>query len=411
MNLTSIPSLTATLPAQPGLPAGKTPAESALLPEFTALLGMAANPVMPGAISASPAKGGKNLPETDGNPLPPVDAEGGELPVGLAMLLLTVPPAPVVPPAAVNGAEASHNPTSLVAPQSPAKPQTKASEAPPVPAAPAPAGLQVQFDLRLNPSQSPVQPPQTVAQVQAQAEVAANAQTMPSAQQLAARPLAAQPQSRREQASATPVPGLSDPSEAVASPPEAVRGAALLPVSSATPLLADLPRPMVVESAAPLAPTAAPTDRHDFSAVVDRLAEAREMAHPGRAAMQLAHREFGPVSVQFDISGQSLKVALSSPDAGFAPAVQAALTDRPIAAVADTARSDTQGQRSDQSAPPPTSPTGVAAQGDMQRGEQQARHAAARGVSDQVLGQPQGASVDDDAASPARRAGDGSLFA
>lgn len=88
-------------------------------------------------------------------------------------------------------------------------------------------------------------------------------------------------------------------------------------------------------------------ERHDFSAVVERLAQAREMAQPGRADMQMMHREFGNISVQFEMAGQSLKVALASSDAGFAPAVQAALADRPIMPVSESQRADAQMARSD----------------------------------------------------------------
>lgn len=94
---------------------------------------------------------------------------------------------------------------------------------------------------------------------------------------------------------------------------------------------------------------ASPTtsDRHDFNAVVERLAHARETAQPGRADMSIVHREFGNISVQFEMAGHALKVAMTSSDAAFAPAVQAALADRPIAAVSDAARADMQTGRND----------------------------------------------------------------
>ena len=81
--------------------------------------------------------------------------------------------------------------------------------------------------------------------------------------------------------------------------------------------------------------------RHDFTQVLDRLAEARELARPGRAQIQVAHREFGPVSMQFDVSGSTLKVALANAHAGFASAVHTALAERPVAAPLEALRTDT----------------------------------------------------------------------
>ncbi len=84
-------------------------------------------------------------------------------------------------------------------------------------------------------------------------------------------------------------------------------------------------------------PAPAP-QRHDFGQVVEKLAEARELARPARAELQVLHREFGTVSMQFDVTGSALKVALASAHAGFAPAVQAALAERPVAAPTEAAR-------------------------------------------------------------------------
>ncbi|MFC3098913.1 hypothetical protein [Alteraurantiacibacter palmitatis] len=158
--------------------------------------------------------------------------------------------------------------------------------------------------------------------------------------------------------------------------------------------LADAPRMAAAENTGtPQAAATPATPGHDFEAVIDKLAQARELAQPGRASLQIAHREFGQVAVQFDMIGQSLKVALSSSDAGFAPAVQAALADRPVIVVQDGAavRNDGRGDgrndaRADQGGGP-NSGAGPSAHSDQQRGEQQARAARNLAAGEQILRQ------------------------
>ncbi|MFC3099930.1 hypothetical protein [Altererythrobacter lauratis] len=192
------------------------------------------------------------------------------------------------------------------------------------------------------------------------------------------------------------------PVDAVASdkPAAAPTNAPLLtaPASAPAPApsiaVADAPRGATAESAnTPQAAATPTTPGHDFEAVIDRLAQARELAQPGRASLQIAHREFGQVAVQFDMVGQSLKVALSSSDAGFAPAVQAALADRPVIAVQDgaAARNDARGDgrndaRADQGGGQNPG-SGLSAQSDQQRGEQQARAPRNLAAGEQILRQ------------------------
>lgn len=155
-----------------------------------------------------------------------------------------------------------------------------------------------------------------------------------------------------------------------------------------TPPQVDLPMVLVATSTqAPSAPAtvasaseAAPA-AHDFAAVVDRLTEARELARPGRADLHLTHREFGAVSVQFELAGQSLKVAMSSPDQAFAPAVQAALAERPLT-VADVSRADSTQPRTDV-INASTAAFHAGTQADSQRGQGQQAPASQRGVADQ----------------------------
>jgi Meckel syndrome type 1 protein len=185
---------------------------------------------------------------------------------------------------------------------------------------------------------------------------ASQAQPQAPAQQAAAQPVLAQ----LLQANTRPAPRKGGEEATIATtsavdaadlPKEASRPATpapILPVPSPVAIAAATPDALAAQPTAASAPAPAATaERHDFAAVIDKLAEARELARPGRADMHLAHREFGQVSVQFELAGQALKVAMASADPGFAPAVQAALADRPVAAAADAARADNQPQRAD----------------------------------------------------------------
>lgn len=151
---------------------------------------------------------------------------------------------------------------------------------------------------------------------------------------------------------------------------------------------------------------AASPARHDFESIVDKLVEAREMSRSTRTDMQLTHRDFGRVSVQFEMAGQQLKVALNSNDAGFASSVQAAMAERPIPALAETTRSDGQPMRQDTSAQAGSQGSSHA---DAQRQDQQARSANGRAQGDQPQRLPR--ETGDQPSNLARRGRDGDLFA
>lgn len=68
------------------------------------------------------------------------------------------------------------------------------------------------------------------------------------------------------------------------------------------------------------------SQRSDFTALVDRLIQAREVADPVSVHAAIAHAEFGQVSLRFEQGDQGLSVTMASSDPGFAPAVQAAIT-------------------------------------------------------------------------------------
>ncbi|MCR2832783.1 hypothetical protein [Parerythrobacter lacustris] len=165
--------------------------------------------------------------------------------------------------------------------------------------------------------------------------VAVSAASLPKAVPAAVAPSSPEPEATDD---ATVQP--KDPRQAPTLPAAASAGTtavSIQPIASTPP-----PGPAAPQAGpVPGDPPAVP--RHEFAQLVEKLAEAREWARPGRAEMQLAHREFGPVSMQFEINGQALKVALSSPHSGFVAAAQAAMADGP--------RSDSGGPRQDSAAP------------------------------------------------------------
>ena len=88
---------------------------------------------------------------------------------------------------------------------------------------------------------------------------------------------------------------------------------------------------------------------HDFSALVDRLVEARDTALAGQPVQTvqtvLSSHEFGPVSLRFDLGGDGLSVSMSSADPAFNRAVLAAA---PLEAAP---RGDTGGQANSSNQP------------------------------------------------------------
>jgi len=80
-------------------------------------------------------------------------------------------------------------------------------------------------------------------------------------------------------------------------------------------------------AATPLQATA-PASASNMAALVDRLVEARQaarMAGPQSVTASIPHAEFGRVSLNFRQDEAGLSVGMTSPDASFAPAAQAAL--------------------------------------------------------------------------------------
>jgi hypothetical protein len=445
LNLASLLALTASPPTTAMPLQAAAGAESPILPEFATLLGLAAAPAHSAAALPAddemPATTGKILPDAAMD-LPQAAADLPledtsllqlpELPPALAAMVTVIPvEAPAarqlpgtqdepprtaavpMPPATVS----STFPATLPARQQVPSATTTSKDTGETPARPAslqqaaaaPAvrqPLKVQLDVR------PPLPVTALPVPPAAAEVA-DESPPPAAVQQAAQQLVQGTDQRRLDALRIPVTAaaalLPDAERPAASPGPVTPVAPPAVVASA---LTDAPRPVAAADPQSLQPSAiaSPAGRHDFEAIVDRLAEARELARPGRASLQLAHREFGPVSVQFDMAGQSLKVALASADAAFAPAVQAALAERPVMAPGDASamRSDA---RSDQpaAAPAGAATSGPAAQGEGQRQDHNSRGAQSRSTAEQVQRQPHEAGDSD--APPSRRSRDGSLFA
>lgn len=221
---------------------------------------------------------------------------------------------PAIPPAFSSRAA-----TPLAQAEAPAGIAMQAQAAPAAPAA-AQVAPPVPIEHLLRPAARTAIAPQAPVEAEAAA---------PGGQQQGAAPAQAQ--------AAQPAPLPPAPSAMAA--PDALRAPIQPSASEATP-----------------APAAA-MQRHDFSEVVERLAQAREMARPGRAEMQVTHREFGPVSMQFDVTGNAMKVALTSAHAGFAPAVQAALAERPVTAPGEGMRADIPAQQQSQPAAQTTGQT------------------------------------------------------
>lgn len=215
----------------------------------------------------------------------------------------------------------------------------------------------------------------------------------------------------KERPTASAAPSLEpQPTEEAAAKPKDSRPVPTLPAQGPTPSSAgSLAQPVQPSAATPPPGPAGPLPgpvpgdspaipRHEFAQVVERLAEAREWARPGRAEMHLAHREFGPVSLQFEISGHALKVALSSPHSGFVAAAQAAMAEQP--------RSDSGAQRQDSAAPFHSHQSGQSANTDAQAQRHQGQTPYRR---DRAEGEPSTRPKHDEQAP--RRTGAGDLFA
>lgn len=108
-----------------------------------------------------------------------------------------------------------------------------------------------------------------------------------------------------------------------------------LPVASALPVALGAPPPPVTTTG-PASPLPTP---HDFAALVDRLAAAREAVQPQAVSVALSHADFGPVRIDFRHEDGALNVALASADPDFARAIGAAPPVQPVAPSSEAAQS------------------------------------------------------------------------
>lgn len=312
----------------------------------------AALPVGEAASQSTASENAENI-SLPGRPIP---AASAEKPAAVPSL---VAPAPAAQPRELQAAEASQTRHTFRIDLS------AEGEAQQRPAASTSASLAAQRGIANVGQIASTQPPevqeQSIRQAMAASKAAASASTpqMAEAQAAAAAtPVAAQ-SSRRERAEQLVQTASLETGETASTdrlhpsarnaPAAPVAPAAATAPSPAAPtaIIADAPQPVAAPTIERAVTAPQTAERHDFGAVVERLAAAREMAQPGRADMQMMHREFGNISVQFEMAGQSLKVAMTSGDAAFAPAVQAALAERPIMPVAEAGRGDAQMARQD----------------------------------------------------------------
>lgn len=110
-------------------------------------------------------------------------------------------------------------------------------------------------------------------------------------------------------------------------------------VAVATPSALPASHRPFADAAAGPAIVGASVSPHDFAALVDRLASAREAVQPERAALVVLHHEFGPVNLRFRTDDSVLSVAMTSADPDFARAAAA----NPIGPVASAAQNDQAG--------------------------------------------------------------------
>ncbi|KLE31266.1 hypothetical protein AAW00_13980 [Aurantiacibacter luteus] len=123
----------------------------------------------------------------------------------------------------------------------------------------------------------------------------------------------------------------------LASPVAALAGSTAAPPLAAIEAVQQTGAPQPTTAAQPLqnqlsqpAATAGQARPLTLTDLVDSIAQAREAALPHRAELSVRHSDFGRVSIRMDAAGAaaSLGFTLSSADAGFSSAAQAALADR-----------------------------------------------------------------------------------
>ncbi len=73
-----------------------------------------------------------------------------------------------------------------------------------------------------------------------------------------------------------------------------------------------------------------------IESVIDQLFQAREAGRSARPELTMRHQEFGAINMRLEATGTDIRATLSSRDPAFAPAIQAALADRSVAAAGES---------------------------------------------------------------------------
>lgn len=384
-------NLSSTVPVM-GVLIDAEPVEGLEIPDFGALLAQtavpdaapadtpaSAQPVQPDSAAAvmaapQPANTGKILPSILPDTLPlesadqpakaqPAPTKPNEVPIAALLGRLRTaqprktddPAAPTAPADLPEGAEASDvTPPDLAVAINPAPalpdlalptpPRPGDNETPPLAA---PSAL---------PQRSGQEPAQLPVQIVQPVLAHRPAQAQPHSQPRPA-PAETQEQAPAEQAQPGPPP-LTQVRLEVAMPeplrsarPLAPRAPLALAASliedsepAAAPTIALAALQALQQPAAPLANAAPLTRPHDFTALIDRLAAAREAAQPQLVSVSLPHADFGRVQLHFRQDDGALAVSLASNDPDFARiAAQAA---PPVLPLGETRSFDSAGGQS-----------------------------------------------------------------
>jgi len=269
------------------------------------------------------------------------------LPVGLAVVPATLPQPAYADPAPEARLSASTAPvlrnearSAPTEPTLPAAQEAQGHSQPPATPAPGPVAKPVFTAAAplLTPQRTAVRVTIEPAPLPAPAE-------LPVAEAVVARPVAPTP-ARQPEAFVASV----SPIEAKSTPP--ARAEAALPDAPSAPVQAPVLAPVLAMADAPQQPNPAlppspAIEPRDFTALLDRLAAAREAmrGEQTRVSLALPHAEFGQVRLDFRHDERGLSVSMASSDPAFARAASTALPLAQSAAPADAGpRQGSEGQ-------------------------------------------------------------------
>lgn len=287
------------------------------------------------AVAIRPATSAAKLeksPKPERNPKPETLPETDTPQVAKAMASEAepLPPLPILiafPPAEAAGADlpptevpVPTTPPTVHVPEDKAKPERDHAGQGPVqrtiPTLPATASSQAQAQVQRHAGQAPAAAIETALPAIHPAQQNAQPAAVPAEQvrvELALpRLVQAKPWVRDEP---RPLAKLVEPALPKSTIPELV-----LP-DAASPLTSSLtqPQPVTGQVAAPIGPVRP----HDFAALIERIAVAREAAAPQAVSITVTHQDFGQVRLSFRPEDTGLSVAMSSADPGFARAAAA----------------------------------------------------------------------------------------